>query len=93
MEKHSAASAAEKARPDNLYRDLLCNSEASRAEGVPHFAFRRLPAIGFASGEAAGSQRRAKSRTTTLRSLRLCGETLSWTFCYGITGGLKDAHI
>jgi hypothetical protein len=93
MEKHSAVFAAEKARADKLYQDLICNSETSIAEGVSHFAFRRLPAIGFASGEAGGSQRKAKLKTTTLRSSRLCGETLPWTSCYGIIGGLKDAHI
>jgi hypothetical protein len=42
MEKHSAAFAAEKGSSDKLYRDLVCNSDATIIEGLCHFAFRRL---------------------------------------------------
>ncbi len=42
MEKHSAAFAAEKGRCDKLYRDLICNPDATIVDGLCHFAFRRL---------------------------------------------------
>jgi hypothetical protein len=36
MEKHSAAFAAEKGSSDKLYRDLVCNSDATIIEGLCH---------------------------------------------------------
>jgi hypothetical protein len=42
MEKHSAAFAAVKATPNKLYRGLVYHSIDPLAEGLCHFAFRRL---------------------------------------------------
>jgi len=42
MEKHSAAFAAGKGTLDKLFRNIVCHSFDPSAEGLCHFAFRRL---------------------------------------------------
>jgi hypothetical protein len=43
MEKHSAAFAAGRGRPDKLYPDIVCHRVDLLAKGLCHFAFRRPP--------------------------------------------------